>query len=213
VTPPGGGPIVDGPFGIIDDDNLDSENTLVFGHVAGSSLPEGIHPVLHASGNTNSVIAFTYPLGAGHVYYSSILLDCYLVGGGCESATIAPALAEIYLPNVLAYMNSVTPAGGFPSGDLRPASHVPNDTPQRVLQFASRSLPPPEVVIYAGWSGRSLTVRFATMPGRTYVLEFAESLNRDGWRPLKTLQGDGSVQQIVCPSDEAELRFYRVRMD
>lgn len=217
VTPPGGGPIVDGPFGILDDDTLNSGNTLVFGHVLGSSLPEGSQPALHAAGNTNSVIAFSYPLGAGHVYYSSILLDCYLSGGGCESSTIASTLAEIYLPNVLAYMNSVMPEVGFPSGDRQLAGDISSDTtqpqPQRVLQSAGRILPPEEVVIYAGWSGRSLTVRFATLPGRAYVLEFNDSMNREGWRPLKTLQGDGSVQQIVCPSDEAELRFYRVRMD
>jgi uncharacterized repeat protein (TIGR01451 family) len=217
VIPPGEGLVVDGPFGILDDDMLNSVNTLVFGHVSGSTLPEGSQPVLHAAGNTNSVIAFSYPLGAGHVYYSSILLDCYLAGGGCESAAIAPVLAEIYLPNVLAYMNSVMPEGGFPSADRLLAGDTSNVTtqpqPQRFLLSENRTLPPEEVVIYMGWSGRSLTIRFATLPGRAYVVEFTDSLNRDGWRPLKTLQGDGSVQQIVCPSDEAELRFYRVRMD
>jgi hypothetical protein len=96
-----------GPFGIVDDLALDGGCNSEHGYIVNTNLPIGSRAILSVGGNSNEVVSFSYPLGAGYVYYSAIPIDYYLDGGSCGAiATNGPA---IYTPNVLSYMNLLNP--------------------------------------------------------------------------------------------------------
>lgn len=98
-----------GPFGILTNSSLDGGSSSAHGYFPAGSLPPGARAILSLGVNSNQVVCFSYPLGAGFIYYSSIPLDCYLSGGGCTGIVIAPALQNIYLPNVLTYIHALNP--------------------------------------------------------------------------------------------------------
>jgi uncharacterized repeat protein (TIGR01451 family) len=106
VILPGTNLVVAGPFGTIDNTTLDGGNSSAHGYVPQDQLPSSALPILSIGGNPNQVVDFSYSLGLGVVYYSSIPLDCYLAGGGCSGSPIAYALQQIYTPNVLAYLSN-----------------------------------------------------------------------------------------------------------
>ena len=65
-------------------------------------------------------------------------------------------------------------------------------------------------VIHSG-TGR---VRWSTIPGETYSVEYRDSLLTDDWTPLQTVVATGPVSQLVdttMPSAPFASRFYRVR--
>jgi hypothetical protein len=98
-----------GPFGFVNNANLDDGSASAHGYVMAASLPDGARSILSIGPNTDQVVCFSYPLGAGFVYYSTIPLDCYLAGGFCEGIPPAPVLQNIYTPNVLVYMHTLRP--------------------------------------------------------------------------------------------------------
>ncbi len=62
----------------------------------------------------------------------------------------------------------------------------------------------------------SSTVFNAALPtdlGRTYFLEFKNSLNESNWSPLLSLPGDGTVKSLADPEANPPQRFYRVRVE
>jgi len=65
-------------------------------------------------------------------------------------------------------------------------------------------------VIHSG-TGR---VRWSSIPGETYSVEYRDSLLTDDWTPLQTVVATGPVSQLVdttMPSAPFASRFYRVR--
>ncbi len=108
VIPPATNPVVAGPFGVINNTNLDGGASSAHGYVALANLPAAASGFLCIGGSLNEVVAFSYSLGAGTIYYSSTPLDCYLADGGCTNNVIAPPLQNIYTPNVLTYASSLT---------------------------------------------------------------------------------------------------------
>src|SRR5262249_25413736 len=98
--PPGRTLGTNGPHGTLTTTTLDGAS--IFGYVLGTSLPVGTTKVLSAGSNTDNVAAFSYGLGSGFVYYSSIPLDVFLQ----QSGTAQPGLnfRTIYTPNALAYV-------------------------------------------------------------------------------------------------------------
>lgn len=98
-----------GPFGILTNTSLDGGSSSAHGYVPRASLPPQSRAILSFAGNTNQVAAFSYPLGAGFVYYSTIPLDCYLAGSGCQTSVIATNLQTIYTPNALIYLHTLNP--------------------------------------------------------------------------------------------------------
>ncbi len=92
--------LTQGPGGVIKNSTLDGGNSSDHGYADISTLPSGAAPVLD-NGNVNRAVAFSYRDGGGHVYYSSIPLDYYLGGG--------TAFSNIYAPNVVAYLDDITP--------------------------------------------------------------------------------------------------------
>jgi len=63
-------------------------------------------------------------------------------------------------------------------------------------------LPP---VLNAG----QIYLRFATWPGRTYLIQFKNSLNDPSWQTLETVVGDGTFRTFQYPIDGAPQRFFR----
>ena len=96
-----------GAFGVISNASLDGGDSSAHGYVPAGLLPAKSRAILGIGGNSNQVAGFSYPVGAGFVYYSTIPLDCYLAGAGCAGNVIAPALQAIYTPNVLTYMHTL----------------------------------------------------------------------------------------------------------
>jgi Divergent InlB B-repeat domain len=96
-----------GPFGIVDNLALDGGCSSEHGYVLTNNLPVGSRTILSVGGNSNQVVALSYPLGAGYLYYSTIPIDYYLGGGSCGA--IGSNGPSIYLPNVLTYMHLLNP--------------------------------------------------------------------------------------------------------
>jgi uncharacterized repeat protein (TIGR01451 family) len=115
VIPPGMNLVVAGPFGTINNSTLDGGNSSAHGYVPQNQLPPSASAFLSIGGNPSQVVAFSYPLGSGQVYYSTIPLDYYLDGGGAP--VLNEALQQIYTPNVLAYVSG--------SGSLQPVPITP----------------------------------------------------------------------------------------
>ncbi len=65
-----------GPNGVIDDSTFDGGNSSSHGYVELSSLPPGATALL-TTGDPTHVVAFTYPVGSGNVFYSTMPIDYY----------------------------------------------------------------------------------------------------------------------------------------
>jgi hypothetical protein len=61
-------------------------------------------------------------------------------------------------------------------------------------------------------NGTSLTLSFPTLPGRTYVLEYEDSLAPPSWLILHTVFGDGTVQAFEVPVSDSTQRFFHLRV-
>ena len=58
----------------------------------------------------------------------------------------------------------------------------------------------------------TIAISFPTTRGRTYALEFSNSLTPDNWQPLVSTAGDGAEQMLLDPTAPAGQRFYRLRV-
>lgn len=98
--------LVNGRFGQINNTTLDNGSSSVHGGVALNSLPA--NAIVHLTGlDGNQVAAFSFKMGLGNVYYSTIPGYCYL--GSCSS--IQPFTSNyqnIYLPNLMDYGMSLS---------------------------------------------------------------------------------------------------------
>jgi hypothetical protein len=93
-----------GPFGILTNTSLDGGINSAHGYVPVASLPPQARAILSFAGNSNQIAGFSYSLGAGFVYYSTIPLDYYLAGA---ANVITTNLQTIYTPNALIYLHSL----------------------------------------------------------------------------------------------------------
>jgi hypothetical protein len=93
--------VASGPGGVVTETNLDNGNFSNMGFAMFSTFTApGKKGLLH-TGTANNAVTFSYPLGLGHVVYSSIPLDMFLKGGGPNPPRCN--FNNIYAPNVLAY--------------------------------------------------------------------------------------------------------------
>ena len=76
-----------GANGVIDDSTFDGGTYSNHGYVELSSLPPGATALLTTSDPTH-IVAFTYPVGSGNVFYSTMPIDFYT---GQNNAAISPA--------------------------------------------------------------------------------------------------------------------------
>ncbi len=87
-----------GPGGAVGDKTLDGGNAQAQGYAAAGTLPPGALAPL-SSADPAQVVAFSYALGAGHVYYSAIPLNFFL-------SYPSDNVAAVYAPNLVAFLAS-----------------------------------------------------------------------------------------------------------
>jgi hypothetical protein len=96
--------VTNGPGGVINNTTLDGGNFSDHGYATLASLPGGAVPILN-NGDPTQIVDFSYHLGLGSVYYSTIPLDFYLAGGGNNPP--GDAFRNIYARNEVAYQASL----------------------------------------------------------------------------------------------------------
>ena len=112
-----------GPNGVIDDTTFDGGNYSNHGYVELSSLPPGGTPLLTTSDPTH-IVAFTYPVGAGNVFYSTMPIDYYT---GVNNPAISPADIFTLFGNVeeiLCFTRGALIETARGQGRLRPCAWV-----------------------------------------------------------------------------------------
>ena len=60
-------------------------------------------------------------------------------------------------------------------------------------------------------SGGSFTLSFETTAGKTYIVEYTDSLSAPNWQPLPNVSGDGTVKTVTNPVAGGGQRYYRIR--
>lgn len=86
-----------GPGGTVGDKTLDGGNAQAQGYAAVGTLPPGALAPL-SSTDPGQAVAFSYALGAGHVYYSAIPLNFFL-------SYPSDNVSRVYAPNLVAYLD------------------------------------------------------------------------------------------------------------
>ncbi|MBI4661194.1 MAG: SMP-30/gluconolactonase/LRE family protein [Verrucomicrobia bacterium] len=61
--------------------------------------------------------------------------------------------------------------------------------------------------------GDRFQISIATLRGKTYVLEYKDSLNESEWKRVASVPGDGAVKFLTDPAATTSQRFYRVRVE
>ncbi len=103
INPGAASKLVNGPAGVIGATTLDGGGPSDDGYA--TILPAGATTLLTRT-NAARAVAFSYTLGAGSVYYSTIPLDNYL-----STANASPAAFKtVYAPNLVAYLDALVPA-------------------------------------------------------------------------------------------------------
>lgn len=105
--------VTNGPFGVIDNNNLDHGNFSSNGYAL--NLPSGAVRILN-NGTAGNAVALIYRFGSGWVYYSTIPLDFYLNGN------TPAAFSSIYAPNLVALLGSLS--SGAPVTPQQPTANA-----------------------------------------------------------------------------------------
>lgn len=105
----------------IDDSTFDGGSSSTHGYVTLASLPPGAKPLLTTS-DPNHIVAFTYPVGSGNVFYSTIPLDFYTTGS--NSAITQAEIDTLFsnLGDILCFTRGAliqTPRGSQPIETLK----------------------------------------------------------------------------------------------
>lgn len=101
--------------------------------------------------------------------------------------------------------------GNFTLGSTiaQPLAAVPSSSRFSIL--GGFWITPSFLVFAPAKAGNSFTFSFETTPGRTYVVEYADSLLNPNWQPLPTVSGDGSVKTVTDTTATPGQRYYRLR--
>jgi len=83
-----------------------------------------------------------------------------------------------------------------------------NGTPRSGI---ARLQNPPELINPA-FTNSTFTVSVATLAGKSYTLEFKNSLADSTWTGLPAVAGDGTVKTLVDSSATVPRRYYRVNL-
>ncbi len=102
--------IAQGPAGLINDSNLESNNSLSFGYLDATTTPIGAIGYLSRN-DPDHWITYAYPVDRGWVVYSAIPLDFYLLNGNPD------IMRDVYAPNVLAQGRAILKKGADADND------------------------------------------------------------------------------------------------
>jgi len=89
--------VTGGPAGTLTDTSLDNGCSSNHGFTVAGSVPADAR-VIPTRSSPGDLVTFTSRYGAGAVVYSTIPLDCYLDGSGCD---IGPTVRDVYAVNLL----------------------------------------------------------------------------------------------------------------
>ncbi len=65
----------------------------------------------------------------------------------------------------------------------------------------------------AGITSSSFGVAVPTVTGKTYILEYTDSLSAAHWIALPPVPGDGTIKTLSDPSPKSQQRFYRLKVE
>jgi len=68
------------------------------------------------------------------------------------------------------------------------------------------------VIILVTLIGSEFGFSFDTIPGLTYEVQYADSLEDPVWQMLQSALGDGSTKTITNSVSETSRRFYRLKL-
>ena len=186
-----------GPYGVLNNASLDGGNSSAHGYVLQSTLPLGAKPILCVGGNTNEVVDFTYTLGGGLEYYSTIPIDYYLDGNG--SGTFQVNATTIYVPNLMAYILSLTGqlVTAPPTIATQPQSQtVTNGNP---VSFTVTALGSPTLFFQWQKNGTNLTDGGNISGSTTNTLNLsAATANDNGYYTVIITNAYGSVTSSIA---------------
>src|SRR5262249_39154178 len=80
-------------------------------------------------------------------------------------------------------------------------------SPTAALLGEGVSLP---IIVSPAFDGTSFSFSFDTIPGKTYVVQYKNSLNDPTWLALATLPGHGTPTTISSSSPSSAQVFYRL---
>ncbi len=116
--------------------------------------------------------------------------------------------------NILTY--EFIPTDGFRSldrdGNIQDPATVTNfggDTAELSPPVADPEIPE---VFQSDFQDGSFEMAFTTESGRTYTVEFTDSLDEGDWEVLETVEGDGEPATISDVDPGVPMRFYRVKV-
>jgi hypothetical protein len=61
--------------------------------------------------------------------------------------------------------------------------------------------------------GNEFRLAASTLIGKTYRLEYKNSLSESNWTPLSAIDGDGRLKTLLDQTATVPQRFYRVRVE
>ena len=70
---------------------------------------------------------------------------------------------------------------------------------------------PPFLVFAPVKTNGAFNLSVETTAGKTYILEYTDSIAPPNWQPLPSLTGDGTVKTVTDPVASSIQRYYRVR--
>jgi hypothetical protein len=77
----------------------------------------------------------------------------------------------------------------------------------------SLTLATPPLIFAPMKIGGQFQISFHTILGRTYLVEFTDSLLQPTWQTLPGITGTGAPETVIDPVPGVDQRFYRVRVE
>jgi len=68
----------------------------------------------------------------------------------------------------------------------------------------------PVVILWPNLAGTNLVFYFATDAGKSYTIQYKDSLDETNWQAAQTIPGDGTTNTFVAPVSDAVQRFFRL---
>jgi PKD repeat protein len=68
----------------------------------------------------------------------------------------------------------------------------------------------PVVILWPNLAGTNLVFYFATDAGKSYTVQYKDSLDDTNWQSVQTIPGDGNTNTFTAPVSDAVQRFFRL---
>lgn len=130
----------------------------------------------------------------GYVVYMGIVSGDYLIANNVGQATNA-TVSGLQPGGVYYFVVTAYTASGLESA------------PSEEIVFQAPALTPP---LQISAVGSTVSLKFTAISGKTYVVEYKDSLDEPQWTLLNSVAGTDGVMTISDSNSGAASRFYRV---